>query len=226
MASSFPASPSIAQTDNDVTSDKMTELGIELLGKPENTGGRFFAWAHYMDPHDQYNRARRVAGFGKKARDRYDSEIFYTDSGSESCSTCAEAKALVAQHRAHHHRRSRRGLRRARHVQARLRALGRAPDARPAHHQGAGHRARHIKRAPLGHRPRRRPSRADGAAASPRLMGKSLVPELYGAPPENREPIVVELSEDSHNPPRRGHHPGRLQAHHRGRRREVPNSST
>ena len=42
-----------AQTDNHVTSDKMTALGIELLGKPELKTKPVFAWGHSMDPHDQ-----------------------------------------------------------------------------------------------------------------------------------------------------------------------------
>ena len=42
------------QTDNYVTSDKMYELGVKLLSKPEYTNGQFFAWAHFGDPHDQY----------------------------------------------------------------------------------------------------------------------------------------------------------------------------
>jgi hypothetical protein len=52
------------ETDNDVTSDKMTALGIELLGDAKNTGGRFFAWAHYMDPHDQYHAHPEAPSFG------------------------------------------------------------------------------------------------------------------------------------------------------------------
>ncbi len=35
-------------------------------------------------------------------------------------------------------------------------------------------------------------------------MGKSMLPELQGAAPDNREPILSELTEDSHNPLRRG----------------------
>jgi arylsulfatase A-like enzyme len=36
------------------------------------------------------------------------------------------------------------------------------------------------------------------------MMGKSLVPELTGKEaPKSREPIYLELTEDSHNPPRR-----------------------
>jgi arylsulfatase A-like enzyme len=35
------------------------------------------------------------------------------------------------------------------------------------------------------------------------MKGRSLVDEVYGATPENREPIVLDLPEDSHNPHRR-----------------------
>jgi arylsulfatase A-like enzyme len=42
-----------------------------------------------------------------------------------------------------------------------------------------------------------------GVPPEPEFMGKSFVPELFGATPDNREPILSELTEDSHNPPRR-----------------------
>jgi arylsulfatase A-like enzyme len=32
------------------------------------------------------------------------------------------------------------------------------------------------------------------------FVGKSLVPEVYGGPAESRDPIVLDLPEDSHNP--------------------------
>ncbi len=68
------------ETDEGITSQAMTELGLKLLRKPENTGKQFFAWAHYMDPHDQYNKHPEASPeFGNKNRDRYDNEIFYTD---------------------------------------------------------------------------------------------------------------------------------------------------
>ena len=57
----------------------MTKLGIELLGKPANTGRQFFAWAHYMDPHDEYVKHKESPDFGKLNRDRYDSEVWHTD---------------------------------------------------------------------------------------------------------------------------------------------------
>jgi hypothetical protein len=42
-----------------------------------------------------------------------------------------------------------------------------------------------------------------GVAPPAEFQGRSLVPELYGAAPDSREPILCELPEDSHNPPRR-----------------------
>jgi arylsulfatase A-like enzyme len=66
-------------TDPYVTSQKMTPMAIEMLGDPKNTGGRFFAWFHYMDPHEKYQAHDESPKFGKKARDYYDEEIFYTD---------------------------------------------------------------------------------------------------------------------------------------------------
>ena len=67
------------QTDNYVTSDKMYDLGVKLLSNAENTKGQFFAWAHFGDPHDQYNKHKESPDFGNKNRDRYDSEVWYTD---------------------------------------------------------------------------------------------------------------------------------------------------
>jgi arylsulfatase A-like enzyme len=40
-----------------------------------------------------------------------------------------------------------------------------------------------------------------GVEPLPEFMGKSLVPELMGGEPDRREPLVLELNEDSHNPP-------------------------
>jgi arylsulfatase A-like enzyme len=67
-----------AQTDNHVTSQKLTPLAIELLGKVKSDQ-RFFMYLHYMDPHDQYVQHEDTPKFGKSARDRYDSEVLYTD---------------------------------------------------------------------------------------------------------------------------------------------------
>ncbi|HMA91350.1 MAG TPA: sulfatase, partial [Polyangiaceae bacterium] len=68
-----------AQTDNHVTSPKMLELGVKVLGNPANTGQQFFAWAHFGDPHDVYIKHEEAPDFGKKTRDKYDSEVWFTD---------------------------------------------------------------------------------------------------------------------------------------------------
>src|SRR5262245_5243170 len=67
-----------AQTDNHITSDKMTPLAIEQL-KAVPGGKQFFAYMHYSDPHDIYKKHKESPDFGNKLRDRYDSEVFFTD---------------------------------------------------------------------------------------------------------------------------------------------------
>ncbi|NLN62308.1 MAG: sulfatase-like hydrolase/transferase [Myxococcales bacterium] len=52
---------------------------IKWLKKSENVSGRFFLWAHYMDPHKEYLEHRGVTKFGNSRRDRYDHEVLYTD---------------------------------------------------------------------------------------------------------------------------------------------------
>lgn len=66
-----------------VTSEPLTKLAMEELGKPENTapggGKRFFAFAHYMDPHHTYEAHAGFERYGLKPRDLYDHEVLYTD---------------------------------------------------------------------------------------------------------------------------------------------------
>jgi choline-sulfatase len=61
-----------------VTSHKLTPLAISMLTEwaPK---APFFAWFHYMDPHDTYLKHTEVPSFGKKARDLYDGEVRFTD---------------------------------------------------------------------------------------------------------------------------------------------------
>lgn len=68
-----------AQTDENVTGPKMEEMAEEMLRDPANTSGRFFAWFHFLDPHDQYMSHKEVTSYGRKARDLYDGEIEFTD---------------------------------------------------------------------------------------------------------------------------------------------------
>lgn len=191
------------ETDNDVTSPKMTELGVELLGRPENTGGPFFGWAHYMDPHDQYQRHAAAPDFGKKARDRYDGEIFFTDLWIGKLLDFARAapfwkNTVVIVSADHGEAFGEHAM--YKHAFEVWEVLTRVP----LFFFGPGMSPRKIER---------RRSHIDlaptilellGVPAPPDFQGKSLVPELFGGEPDVREPILVELAEDSHNPPRRG----------------------
>jgi choline-sulfatase len=67
------------QTDPYVTSDKLTPLAIAMLGDVATSGRPFFAWFHYMDPHDEYKTHEESPHFGKRPRDLYDEEVFFTD---------------------------------------------------------------------------------------------------------------------------------------------------
>jgi choline-sulfatase len=66
-------------TDENVTGDKIEAIAERLLSDEANTGGRFFAWFHFMDPHDQYMRHPGIEPYGKKARDLYDGEVTFAD---------------------------------------------------------------------------------------------------------------------------------------------------
>jgi arylsulfatase A-like enzyme len=192
-----------AQTDNHVTSDKMTALGIELLGKPALTTKQFFAWAHYMDPHDQYNRHEEAPNFGNKARDRYDQEVFYTDLWLKKLLDFVDAQPFgqdtylvisadhgeaFGEHGMYKHAFE------LWEVLVRVPLIVYAPGAQPKRIE---ERRSHIDLAPT----------IMDLLGEPRLeqfMGESLAPEVYGLePPKKREVIVTELAEDSHNPQRR-----------------------
>jgi arylsulfatase A-like enzyme len=61
-----------------VTSDKLTKVAIDMLGDAELTSRPFFAWFHYMDPHDEY-QTHDGPHWGTRPRDRYDEEVLFTD---------------------------------------------------------------------------------------------------------------------------------------------------
>jgi arylsulfatase A-like enzyme len=67
-------------TDRNVTSPAHLKVAIDMLSQPTNTGGQFFAWFHFMDPHDVYVKHEGFESFGTgKPRDRYDGEMLFTD---------------------------------------------------------------------------------------------------------------------------------------------------
>ncbi|MFO7179440.1 MAG: sulfatase [Pseudomonadota bacterium] len=205
-------------TDEHVTSEKMTKLGIELLDNPKLTDGQFFAWAHYMDPHDQYVKHEESPDFGRKNRDRYDSEVWHTDYWVGKLLEFARQKpwwkkTVLIVSADHGEAFGEHGM--YKHAFEVWEVLTRVPLI--VH--GGGITPRRIEQ---------RRSHIDLAPTILELMkvpvpdgmqGKSLVPELYGAEPESREPILVELAEDSHNPPRRALISGRYKIIDFGRNR-------
>ncbi len=68
-------------TDENITSPGLESLFEKQLSDPANDSGRFFAWVHFMDPHDQYltHEAAGIPSYGPKLRDRYDNEVTFTD---------------------------------------------------------------------------------------------------------------------------------------------------
>jgi choline-sulfatase len=66
-------------TDENITSPQMLELAKRQLDKPELEQARFFAWYHFLDPHDRYLTHESVPPWGKTVRDRYDGEVTFTD---------------------------------------------------------------------------------------------------------------------------------------------------
>jgi len=59
------------------TAEEVTDIMIRALSE-RPTDKPFFAWAHYFDPHNRYMQHPEFH-FGKKAIDRYDSEIAFAD---------------------------------------------------------------------------------------------------------------------------------------------------
>ncbi len=67
-------------TDENITSPRQEALAEKLLSAKACDDGRFFAWFHFMDPHDQYkSHDPEIPAWGKSGRDRYDGEVTFTD---------------------------------------------------------------------------------------------------------------------------------------------------
>jgi arylsulfatase A-like enzyme len=80
--------PGMTDTDRRSTSDRLTDVAIDLMKKPANvaSGHRFFAWFHYFDPHLPYVTHEGAPDFGRGggtpsglARAQYDEEVWFTD---------------------------------------------------------------------------------------------------------------------------------------------------
>lgn len=69
------------ETDPNVTGPEHEAIAERLLSDPELADKRFFAWFHFLDPHDQYvaHDQDGIPAYGKTLRDRYDAEVAFTD---------------------------------------------------------------------------------------------------------------------------------------------------
>jgi len=66
-------------TDKNVTSPQHLEIAQKILSDKANTEGRFFAWFHFLDPHDLYMPHDGIGPYGKSTRDKYDAEVTFVD---------------------------------------------------------------------------------------------------------------------------------------------------
>ncbi len=66
-------------TDENVTSPEHEALAERELEAAAGTGKRFFAWFHFLDPHDEYLAHKEFPAWGKSQRARYDAEVAFTD---------------------------------------------------------------------------------------------------------------------------------------------------
>ncbi|WP_394832562.1 sulfatase-like hydrolase/transferase [Pendulispora rubella] len=193
-------------TDPHVTSQKLTPLAIELLSneKLRGDGSRpFFAWFHYMDPHDKYQGHDESPHWGTRPRDLYDEEVFYTDLwiGKLLDFVAKEpwgARTAIIVSADHGEAFGEHG--RIKHAHELYEELVHVPLMAFVPGQAAGRRIESTRSAlDLT------PTIADLLGAKPLegLHGKSFAPELLGEPPAPSHDIVTDLPEDEFNQRRR-----------------------
>lgn len=68
-------------TDENITSPELYAIAEKQLSSAalEAEDARFFAWYHFLDPHDRYLAHDSVPPYGKTLRDKYDAEVTFTD---------------------------------------------------------------------------------------------------------------------------------------------------
>jgi arylsulfatase A-like enzyme len=190
-----------ANTDRDITSPQSEQLSEELLGDPENDSRRFFFWVHFLDPHDLYLRHEGI-DWGKKERDRYDGEVTFTDRSVAKLLDFIATKAwaqrtVIVVTSDHGEEFGEHGM--ARHGFEVWETLVHVPLMIIA--PGAAPRRIDVPRSAID-LPQ---TILDllGVTPDPAFEGKSLVGEVYGAEPQERD-VVVDLPATSNNGKRRG----------------------
>lgn len=194
------------QTDPYVTSNKLTPLAIETLTEVASDASRpFFAWFHYMDPHDEYKAHSESAHLRpdgrSRARDLYDEEVFFTDLWIGKLLDFVESqpwakKTVIVVTADHGEAFGEHGI--TRHAHEVWEELVHVPFF--FYVPGATPRAIDASR---GHADLA-PTIVEllGAKKVPALPGTSLVGELGGAEPAARD-VIVDLPEDDYNERRR-----------------------
>jgi len=188
-------------TDTSITSPAHTKIALQQLGDAANTKGRFFAWYHLLDAHDQYLSHPEGKDFGKGSKNLYDGELYFVDmhikqildfvdqapwGKNTMVIITADHGEAFGEHKQYLHAFE------IWHHLTRVPLIIRAP----------GLTARRIDE------PRSMidlcPTilEAFSVAPEPAFQGKSLWPELRGGPAEPRD-VVTELAKDSNNEHRR-----------------------
>jgi arylsulfatase A-like enzyme len=188
-------------TDRDVTSPGHERLAEAMLGDPANDTRRFFFWAHFLDPHDQYLRHEGI-DWGKSPRDRYDGEVTFTDQyvGKllDFIASRPWARRTVIFVTSDHgeefgeHGMTRHGFE-VWNTLVHVPLMVVAPGAQP----------RHVDALRSGLDLAPTILELFGVPVDPAFEGRSLVAEIYGAPAEERD-VVVDLPATSDNARRRG----------------------
>jgi choline-sulfatase len=189
------------KTDKNITSPQHLELAKKILSDKANTDKTFFAWFHFLDPHDQYMPHEGIGPYGKSSRDRYDAEVTFVDQHVGKLLDFVDAQpwgkdtAVIlssdhgeafGEHKMHRH-----GFE-LYEMLVRVPLMIRAPGAAP--------RRIDTPRSAIDLAPTI--LELTGAPAEPTFEGKSLVGELYGKPAEDRD-VVVDLPRTSDNDRRR-----------------------
>ncbi|WP_437873272.1 sulfatase [Sorangium sp. So ce363] len=188
-------------TDRNVTSPGHLELAMKMLSDKANTSGTFFAYFHFLDPHDVYMTHEGIPTFGKRARDKYDGEVRFTDmhvgklldfvaqqpwAKDTAIIVTADHGEAFGEHKMFRHGFEVWDV--LTHVPLMIQAPGITP------------RRIDVPRSSIDLAPTI--LELTGAPAEPSFPGKSLVPELHGATPEPRD-VIVDLPRTSDNDRRR-----------------------
>jgi arylsulfatase A-like enzyme len=186
-------------TDENITSPELESIAERLLSDPKNDAGRFFAWFHFLDPHDMYMHHEGI-DWGKGARDAYDGEVTFTDRSIGKLLDFVEKKpwasrTIIVVSADHGEAFGEHGM--TRHGFELWQPLIRVPLFFVV--PGVAHRTIDVPRSALDIAPT---MLGIFGQSDPALAGKSLVPEILGATPEPRD-VVVDLPKTSDNDKRR-----------------------